>query len=128
MLQLNEIANTGVTVTRPCNIWAMAKHQSIRHLLLLLEERLGGAFLVDQRIETDCRAIYICELQDPSMRAYLYTLGQTDGRYGVHLEYPDSSEANQIFDAYENQSLESLVHILAVHLDVDEVLPLPVMH
>ncbi|MFK4751758.1 MULTISPECIES: hypothetical protein [Oceanospirillaceae] len=111
------------------NIWAMDKDQGIKHLLLLLTEQLGAdAFAIDERINTDLRAIYICDLDEPGIRAYLYTLGQTQGRYGVHLEYPESSEVNPVYDAFENLTLPSLVSILAVHLDVDEIQPLPVLH
>ncbi|MDO6682090.1 MULTISPECIES: hypothetical protein [unclassified Oceanobacter] len=111
------------------NIWAMDKDQDIKHLLLLLTEQLGeDGFAIDERILTDLRAVYICDLDEPEMRAYLYTLGQAPGRYGVHLEYPESSEANPVYDVFENLSLPSLVSILAVHLDVNEIQPLPVLH
>jgi hypothetical protein len=119
----------GTTSLGCLNIWAMEKDQSIKHLLLLLSEQLGrDAFAVDQRITTDPRALYVCHAYEPDVRAYLYTVGQRAGRYGVHLEYPESSEANPIYDAFENLSLAAMVDILAVHFDIDEIMPLPVMH
>lgn len=119
----------GTRVLASLNIWAMEKDQSIKHVLLLLSEQLGReTFAVDERICTDTRALYLCDVIDGEVRAYLYTLGQRPGQYGVHLEYPESSEANPIYDAFENLSLASLVDILAVHFDIDEIMPLPVMH
>ncbi|MGB1091875.1 MAG: hypothetical protein ACPGYX_07110 [Oceanobacter sp.] len=111
------------------NIWAMEKDQSIKHLLLLLTEQLGkDSFLIDSRIVTDDRAVYLCQADEIEMRAYLYTLGQDEGHYGVHLEYPESSEANPIYDAFENLTLRGLVDLLAIHFDIDEIQPLPVLH
>ncbi|MAK91036.1 MAG: hypothetical protein CMI03_19165 [Oceanospirillaceae bacterium] len=111
------------------NIWALDKHQSIKHVLLLLVEQLGrDAFVVESRINTDQQAIYICQPDEPDVRAYLYTTGQAEEHYGVHLEYPLLSEANPIYDAFENVSLASLAEILAVHFGVAEIHPLPVLH
>ena len=41
---------------------------------------------------------------------------------------PLLSEANPIYDAFENVSLASLAEILAVHFGVAEIHPLPVLH
>lgn len=111
------------------NIWALEKDQGIKHLLLMLVEQLGPeSFLIDSRINTGDKAVYICHADELGVRAYLYTVGHSAGQYGVHLEYPESSEANPIYDAFENLSIESLVDILAVHLDIAEIQPLPVIH
>lgn len=111
------------------NIWSLDKHQGIKHLLLLLSEQLGqNAFCVEERIRTDPAAVYIHQPDEPSVRAYLYTLGQASGRYGVHLEYPLSSETNPIYDAFENLPIAALVDVLAVHLGVTDIRPLPVLH
>ena len=123
---LKPSASESIAVT---NIWAMEKDQSIKHLLLLLTELLGkDAFVIDNRIVTDDRAVYLCQANETDMRAYLYTLGQDEGHYGVHLEYPDCSEANPIYDAFENLTLRVLVDLLAIHFDINEIQPLPVMH
>ncbi|MAD43474.1 MAG: hypothetical protein CMI02_08450 [Oceanospirillaceae bacterium] len=111
------------------NIWSLDKDQSIKHVLLLLVEQLGqDAFSIEDRIETDRCAIYLRQPDEPDVRAYLYTLGQDEEHYGVHLEYPLLSEANPVYDAFENVSLPSLAEILAVHFGVAEILPLPVLH
>lgn len=108
------------------NIWAMDKDQSIQHLLLLLQARLGNAaFLVDEQTDCDRCAVFICHPEDPLLRAYLYTVGQDGGRYGLHLEYPPTSASATLFDALEGQSLDAVVESLAVHFDIPVIDPLP---
>lgn len=107
------------------NIWALDKHQSIRHLLLLLRAQLGeGAFVLDTDTTCDRRAVFLHHPQDPALRAYLYTLGQEDGRYGVHLEYPPQASAT-LLEADEHLQLPAVVALLAAHFDVARVTPLP---
>lgn len=102
------------------NVWALNKHQDIRHVLLLLFEQLGAdAFLIDPLTSLDPRAVYLLHRADAGVRAWLYTLGQAAGRYGVHLEYPHAS------DTHENLGLKALADVLAVHFDVPVVRPLP---
>ncbi|WP_349571356.1 hypothetical protein [Azotobacter salinestris] len=102
------------------NIWALDKHQDIRHVLLLLSEQLGpDAFGIDAMTSLDPRAIYLLHREEPGVRAWLYTLGQSPDRYGVHLEYPNST------DTHENVPLSELVAMLAVHFDVPTIRPLP---
>ncbi|GAB3375511.1 hypothetical protein [Azotobacter armeniacus] len=102
------------------NIWALDKHQDIRHVLLLLSEQLGpGAFIIDAATSLDPRAVYLVHREEAGVRAWLYTLGQNPGHYGVHLEYPHAT------DTYENLALPELVAMLAVHFDVPTIQPLP---
>lgn len=121
--------NSQDSVPLMTNIWALEKDQNIRHLLLLLNEQLGnGSFRIERRIATDYCAVYIHQPDEPELRAYLYTTGQAPDHYGVHLEYPLLSEANPVFDVYENLSLPVLVEMLAVHFGVTEIQPLPLLH
>ncbi len=102
------------------NIWALDKDQSIRHVLLLLSEQLGpDAFVVDATTSANARSVYLWHRTDAGVRVWLHTLGQTEGRYGVHLEYPNS------VDLHDNVTLASLVEMLAVHFDVSIIQPLP---
>jgi len=102
------------------NIWAIAKHPDIKHLLLLLAEQLGSnSFVIDHSIAVDDRAIYLQHREAERVRAYVYTLGQQAERYGVHLEFPESMEP------HENVSLASLVAMLSVHFDIAIIHPLP---
>lgn len=102
------------------NIWALDRHQDIRHVLLLLHQQLGPeAFVIDAATPAEPQAIYLQHPGEAGVRAWLHTLGQGPGRYGVHLEYPQTS------DTRENLSLAELVAILAVHFDVPVIHPLP---
>lgn len=102
------------------NIWALDKHQDIRHVLLLLNEQLGpDAFVIDAATSLDPRAVYLLHGSEAGVRAWMHTLGQGPGRYGVHLEYPNAT------DTQENLGLAELVAILSVHFDVPSIRPLP---
>lgn len=104
------------------NIWALDKHQDIRHVLLLLTAQLGpDAFVVDTESRQDARAIYLLHPSDPHLRIWLNTLGQPPEHYGVHVEHLDEDS----FDNYESLSLVALVDLLAVELGVVEIRPLP---
>lgn len=108
------------------NIWAMDKDQGIRHLLLMLTTQLGeGAFVVDEQTPCDPGAVFIHHAEDHALRAYLYTLGQEAGRYGIDLEYPPTSPTAVLFEAKEDQPLEAVVESLAVHFDIPVITPLP---
>ncbi|MFC3606476.1 hypothetical protein [Stutzerimonas tarimensis] len=102
------------------NIWALDKHQDIRHVLLLLAEQLGpDAFTLDLEASRDPCAVFLQHRAEQGVRAWLHVLGQAPGRYGLHLEYPATSET------FDNLGLSSLVGVLAVHFDVSEIQPLP---
>lgn len=102
------------------NIWALDKHQDIRHVLLLLQEQLGDdAFVIDPSGSLDPRTVFLRHRRDEGVHCWLYTLGQEPGRYGVHLEYPHAT------DTHERLRLASLAAILAVHFDVPVIRPLP---
>lgn len=103
------------------NIWALDKHQDIRHVLLLLREQLGSeAFVVDTETPQAPQAIYLCHPAAPDMRIWLHTLGQSAGHYGVSLEYP-----NGTLDSYDNLNFSALVELLSVALDVPVIQPFP---
>lgn len=102
------------------NIWALDKHQDIRHVLLLLQAQLGdAAFAVDASTSQDPQAVFLRHPGEAGVHAWLFTLGQAPGRYGVHLEYPNATET------YESLALPALVAVLAVHFDVACIAPLP---
>ncbi len=107
--------------TQETNIWALKKDISIKHLLLLLVERLGqDAFEIADPAQSDARAISVNKPGEFGLSAYLYTYGQDEERYGVHLEYPASEDAN-LSDTeaiYENLSFDRLADTLATHLDI----------
>jgi len=107
------------------NIWALEKDRSIRHLLLLLKMQLGDeAFLIDLSRSCDRCAIFLQHPRDPELNAYLYTLGQPEGHYGLHLEYPSTDGIERI-EVEENLKFATLAELLAVHFDVPSLKPLP---
>ena len=101
------------------NIWSLEKDLSIKTLLVLLQQEFGeGAFIVDTDTPTDFCAIFIHHLQNPAVRAYLFTVGQQPEYYGVHLEFPLESASANLLESYENLTLKNLTEMLSVHLDL----------
>ena len=103
------------------NIWALKKDESIKLLLLLLSEKLGpGSFAVADNQELDDRAIRLSKADDPAVCAYLYTYGQEEGYYGVHLELavPDDVDISNDLEIYERIHFERLADMLCVHFDL----------
>ena len=106
------------------DVWSLKKSADLRTVLLLLQSQLGQqSFAADTCTACSEDAIWLAGTEPPFARAYLYTLGQEKGRYGVHLEYPQ--EIAPLYDVFENLRLSSLTGILAVHFDVACVVPLP---
>ena len=101
------------------NIWALGKDLSIKHLLLLLTESLGQqSFAIRDEGELDAMSIRIYKPDEIDMSAYLYTYGQDEERYGVHLEYPPLAETamSKSIEMQENLDFEQLLAVLQVHL------------
>lgn len=95
------------------NIWSLDKHRNIRHILLILTNQLGeSAFVIDTQSSADGQTVYLAHPQEPEMRIWLHTLGQSPNRYGLHLEYPNSMES------YDNLTRQEVVAIAAGHFDV----------
>lgn len=104
------------------NVWALDKDQSIKQVLIRLQSHLGkNEFIIEDSSQLDNRAVFLQHRNDPEYRVYLYTLGQAENRYAIHLEYPGSMSNVKTIDAYENLSLRALVDILAVHFDIAEI-------
>ena len=103
------------------NIWALDKDISIKHLMLMLMEYFGDdAFDINTDRQDHPQSICLYKPDSREVQAYLYTYGQDEEHYGVHLEFPAIAN-NQRFDnteIYENTSLDNLVEILAVHFDI----------
>jgi hypothetical protein len=108
------------------NIWSMDKDISIKHLLLMLVEYFGDdAFAIDSERQNHPQSICLFKPDCREIQAYLYTYGQSEEHYGVHLEFPAIAN-NQRFDnteIYEDTSLDNLIAILAVHFDIPQVTP-----
>ena len=101
------------------NIWALDKDNSIKHLLLLLEQDAGAdAFILCDAEQLHPKSIRLGTHEGPAT-AYLYTYGQTEGHYGLHLEYPYNQELNtsEQEDMYEDLTYDAVLKILTVHFD-----------
>lgn len=106
------------------NIWALDKDLAIRHLLLMLSERFAeGCFKIGNVVEFPQSAIRLHSPDNPALSVYLYTHGQEEERYGVHLEYPQLAETpvNNTVEMLENVSLDRLAELLAMHFGVADV-------
>lgn len=103
------------------NAWSLNKHDSIKLLVLLLQQRLGADMLALSPYQgLGSRAIRLASAEDPRITAYLFSYGQTDGRYGVHLEYPQAGgpDLGNSLDVFENQAIDAVVDMLQVHFGV----------
>jgi hypothetical protein len=96
------------------NVWAIKKDMPLKLLLLELVHRYGENTLALNTKEQHQQAIDLCLLNDPSLSAYIYTFGQTKGRYGIDLKYPISE--HNIVGENENQTLAQIMEIISTHL------------
>ena len=96
------------------NVWAINKVIPLKLLLLELVHRYGENTLALNNREQHHQAIEICTADDPYLAAYIYTFGQTAGRYGLDLKYPIA--AHNIIGENENLTLDQVIEILSTHL------------
>lgn len=99
------------------NIWAYEKDISIKHLLLLLQIEFTGIpyHIQEARITTN-RSVRLCNPNDNEHSIYIYTYGQEQGRYGVHLEYANQRNRtiSDIIEVFDNLTYEQLVDLIKV--------------
>ncbi len=103
-----------ITRRAAMNVWAINKDLPLKLLLLELVHRYGENTLALNTREQHHQAIDICMLDDPSLSAYVYTFGQSTGRYGIDLRYPIS--AHNIVGENENLTLDQIIEIISTHL------------
>jgi hypothetical protein len=102
-------------------LWGLEKDRSIKHLLLLLSDRLGEyGFAVSPTPDLNYQAISLCHPLEQHLAAYIYTYGQSDSRFAVHLEFPEgrSLSGSVRGDVYENLTLKLALDILHQHFDL----------
>jgi len=108
-------------LTDEVNIWAFEKDISIKLLLVLLTEALSADnFHISQNHNLDVRSVRLFKKDNAHLSAYIYTYGQPENCYGLHLEYPfhDEMDISSSMDIHEGLSFESLLELLAVHFDL----------
>jgi hypothetical protein len=96
------------------NVWAINKDMPLKLLLLELVHRYGENALALNNQEQHFQAIDLCTLNDSRLSAYIYTFGQSTGRYGIDLKYPIS--AHNIVGENENLTLNQIIEIISIHL------------
>ena len=110
-----------IILTADINIWSIEKDNSIKLLLLLLADALSANnFHISKNEQLDSRSVRIFKKNDYLISAYIYTYGQVESRYGLHLEYPfhDEMDISNSMDIHEEISFETLVELLLVHFDL----------
>src|SRR5664280_1792965 len=75
-----------LTLRANMNVWAIKKDIPLKLLLLELVHRYGENTLALSNKEQHFQAIDLCTLNDPALSAYIYTFGQSTGRYGIDLK------------------------------------------
>ena len=96
------------------NVWAIDKDIPLKLLLLELVHRYGENTLALNNQEQHFQAIDLCTITEPDISAYIYTFGQSSGRYGIDLKYPIST--HNIVGENENLTLDQIIEILSIHL------------
>jgi hypothetical protein len=100
------------------NIWSLDKQNTIKQLLLRLEERFGkGSFYLVAPQDTNQQSVRISPL-DESMTIYIYSYGQSSGHYGLHLEFTSADDATETIneEIYDEIPFALLVDILGLYL------------
>ena len=95
------------------NVWAIDKDPPLKVLLIELVHRYGeNTLLLDESID-HFQAIEIFTADQPKLRAYIYSFGQSTGRYGIDLKYPIAT--HNIIGENEEQPLHQVLSILESH-------------
>lgn len=100
------------------NIWSLDKPNTIRQLLIHLEEEFGkDSFHVLEPQDTHELSVRIAP-PDESMTIYIYCYGQSAGHYGVHFEFPKTvgTSTSQDEEIYDDVSLQRLFDMLSLYL------------
>ena len=103
------------------NIWTLEKDTSVKHLLLLLAQQFqDGCYDIIDNPSDDKRAIRLTNPRATNAQLYIFTYGQQEERYGVHIEYPDLKETNyrDTIDIHDNISFDQLVSIITTNLEI----------
>jgi hypothetical protein len=99
------------------NPWSLVKGRGIKRLLIQLQARLGpGAFELSPRRADVAEAVTLVSPVEPGLAAFIFTYGQAEGRYGVHLAYPYPDPT--VPESVEDLSAARLMDLLAMHFEV----------
>jgi hypothetical protein len=103
------------------NIWSLKKDVSIKHLLLMLTEHFqqNSYEILDNPMD-DQRAVRLENPMVPGIQLYVFTYGQLEGCYGVHIEFPNLHETNfaDTLEIHENVSLDNIIKLIITTLEI----------
>ena len=105
------------------NIWALNKDTNIKHLLLTLNEVFKpGAYSIIDSPDDDRCAVRLTNQACTDTVLYIFTYGQAESHYGVHIEYPNLQETNyyDTLESRENISFKQLVDIIGMKLEITQ--------
>lgn len=79
-----------------------------------------GAYNLVEDPPDDMRSVRLGNSGVTDTTVYIFTYGQEEEHYGVHIEYPNLTETNykDTIDTYENIPLSTLVNMLITHLEI----------
>ena len=87
---------------------------------MLAEKFQPGSYEINENRLDDERAIRLTNSLQTGAELYIFTYGQKEGYYGVHIEYPDLQETNysDTIEIHENISFDGLVSIMITNLEI----------
>jgi hypothetical protein len=102
------------------NLWALPKTTELRLLMLTLEQRVDiGRLSLDSAADWNHQELYLHDASVVDLSAYLYTYGQTEGRYGLQLHYPTQlSGTSSPYNPMENLSLDKTAELICLHFEL----------
>jgi hypothetical protein len=96
------------------NVWTINKDLPLKVLLLELVHRYGENTLALNSREQHFQAIDLRTPDNDGLSTYIYTFGQSPGRYGIDLRYPIA--AHNSVGENENLTLDQVLEAIAIHL------------
>ncbi len=107
------------------NIWALAKHPSIKRILLRLEQKVGPGKVIILNEALDEKAIRITSYSGEAS-AYIYSYAQTEGRYGLDLEHPAliETDLNDQTKHHNELTSDQVIRLVISHLEIRQELQL----
>jgi len=108
------------------NIWSLDKDRKIKFLLFKAQKQLGKeSFHIESEDnnDKDLYSIRLIKADQNDVRAFIYTYGQLNDLYGIHLEYPrfHENEFSEPGQLYEDLTLQQIINTLATHFEVTKL-------
>jgi len=101
------------------NIWNIKKANDIKTMLIALTSEFeSDQYIIDLSDNSDSTGVYIKNKDEPELRAYIYTTGQSQDCFGVDLEYPIKNNPVSLVESYENIGYSLLKNVLCTHLNI----------